>query len=292
MSEPLVSIIIPAYNAEQYLQAAIESALGQSYPNKEIIVVSDGSTDRTVEIANGFGLPVRCIEKENGGVSSARNAGIEGAKGDYVAFLDADDIWRPAKLERQLRKLVGSDDDVSHTAFSVVDEGLVEIEVTSCGSVPVKTEDFFLLGNIVGTPSTVVAKRTLFEEIGGFDQNLSYCADWEMWMRLSTVSSFAYVEEPLVLYRQHEENMSNNAALLESDSMKMFEIAFESEILPEDILQLKRKALAKNYMVLAGTYFHAAQYSDFLRCAFRSVSSDPSQLSYLLSFPGRVLSRK
>jgi len=102
MSAPLITVVIGAYNAERYLGEAIESVLAQTYRNLELIVVDDGSTDRTGEIAASYGDPVRCIRQENGGMAASRNRAIPEARGDYLAFLDADDRFPPEKLEQQL----------------------------------------------------------------------------------------------------------------------------------------------------------------------------------------------
>ena len=102
MSLPLITVIIGAYNAERYLGEAIESVLAQTYRDFELIVVDDGSTDRTGEIADGYGDPVRCLHQENGGMAAARNRAIPEARGDYLAFLDADDRFPPGKLRSQL----------------------------------------------------------------------------------------------------------------------------------------------------------------------------------------------
>jgi glycosyltransferase involved in cell wall biosynthesis len=102
MSPPLITVIIGAFDAERYLGEAIESVLAQTHPNLELIVVDDGSTDRTGEIAASYGDPVRCIRQPNGGMAASRNRAIPEARGDYLAFLDADDRFPPDKLERQL----------------------------------------------------------------------------------------------------------------------------------------------------------------------------------------------
>ena len=102
MSLPLITVIIGAYNAERYLAEAIDSVLAQTHPRLELIVVDDGSTDRTGEIADGYGDPVRCLHQENGGMAAARNRAIPEARGDYLAFLDADDRFPPGKLRSQL----------------------------------------------------------------------------------------------------------------------------------------------------------------------------------------------
>ena len=104
---PTVSVVIPAYNSASYLAEAVESALGQTFKDLEILVVDDGSTDETQELMRRYGPPVRCLSQENTGVATARNRGIDESRGRYVAFLDADDVWQPDKLEKQLAALPG-----------------------------------------------------------------------------------------------------------------------------------------------------------------------------------------
>jgi hypothetical protein len=151
-------------------------------------------------------------------------------------------------------------------------------------------EDLLTLGNLVGTPSTVLCERSLFESAGTFDPSLSQCADWDMWIRLAAQTEFLYLDEPLVTYRRHDSNMSRSASLLESDSLRVLEKGFAMlNIRPP--LKRRRRALARNYMVLAGTYFHAGLYSDFFRCGARSLIMDFRQMTYLLAYPARMLNR-
>jgi hypothetical protein len=152
-------------------------------------------------------------------------------------------------------------------------------------------EDLLRRGNIVGTPSTVICERSLFEEVGGFDPALSQCADWDMWVRLAAVTEFLYIDEPLATYRQHDANMSRSASLLESDSLRVLEKGFAMPGLADSLQAGRRAAFARNYMVLAGTYFHARCYRDFARCAARAVAMDFRQAGYLLTFPLRLVSR-
>src|SRR5262249_5480611 len=152
-------------------------------------------------------------------------------------------------------------------------------------------EDLLLRGNIIGSICTVLCERSLFEAAGGFDPALSQCADWDMWVRLAAHTEFLYLDEPTVTYRQHDSNMSRNAALLERDSLAVLEKGFQTADLADSIKAQQRAAFARNYMVLAGTYFHARRYTDFLRCATRSVLMDERQLAYLAAFPLRVMKR-
>jgi glycosyltransferase involved in cell wall biosynthesis len=116
----LVSVVIPAYNAERWVGAAVRSVLAQTYANFEVLVVDDGSKDGTAVVAEAFGGPVRCIRQKNGGVSRARNHGAAQARGEFLAFLDADDDWLPAKLGTQVRRLLDRPELVASFMDSLV----------------------------------------------------------------------------------------------------------------------------------------------------------------------------
>jgi glycosyltransferase involved in cell wall biosynthesis len=289
-----VSVIIPTYNSAHYLPTTIDSVLAQTVKNIEILVVDDGSTDNTAEVLNGYdGARVRYLPKQNGGVSTARNHGIENAAGKYVAFLDADDIWHPQKLEKQLKALGDRPDcQASYTSLRKVTDDLEPLGVIEVQRNDSLIEDLLLVGNVVGSPSSIICLRRLFEKTGGFDPLLSQCADWDMWIRLAIETDFAQVREPLVDYRIHASNMSKNAALLEKDSVLLMEKTFALPNLPASVKDKKSQALAKHYMVLAGTYFQSGLYADFIRCARVSVGLDFKQINYLVQFPLRLLKNR
>ena len=287
-----VSAIIPTYNSARYLAEAVESALKQTLEEIEVVVVDDGSTDETESLMRGYDLRVRYVRQPNSGVALARNRGIKESRGRYVAFLDADDVWVPHKLERQLAALEKNRGcRACYTAFTVSTSDLLPIGINRSKRRGSALEDLLLIGNIVGTPSTVLCERSLFEEVSGFDESLSQCADWEMWIRLAMQTDFVYLDDPLALYRQHDSNMSRSVALLERDSLRALEKGFEMPGLAASLRARRRAALARNYMVLAGTYFHGRQYKDFARCAARSLSLDIRQASYLMAFPVRLAAR-
>jgi glycosyltransferase involved in cell wall biosynthesis len=225
-------------------------------------------------------------------VSAARNRGIAASRGNYVAFLDADDTWVPNKLERQLRALNENPGyDACYSAFTVGDCDLTPLGVRRSNRRGSVVEDLLANGNVVGTPSTVMCKRSLFDDAGGFDAEMSQCADWDMWVRLASHTDFLYLDESLVTYRQHDANMSLNAPLLERDSVRVLEKGFAVPGLAPSLRARRRAAFARNYMVLAGTYFHARLYRDFVRCAARSISMDLRQAGCLMAFPFRLALR-
>lgn len=218
-----ISVVIPAYNAEPFLKAAIESVLRQSVPPLEVLVVDDGSTDGTASLARSI-EGVRYVHQENRGVSAARNRGIAEASGRFIALLDADDAWREDKLAVQMARL--RDGAFAYSARTETDAHLRPILlVESDRTVPV-LEGLLFYGNVVGTPSSVIAPREALLEAGGFDLKLSMCADWDMWIRLALTLDAVYSPEPLLLYRVHEQSMSFNLSRYESDSDYMMAKAF------------------------------------------------------------------
>lgn len=206
---PKVSAIIPAYNAETFIREAVDSALGQTHPDIEVIVVDDSSTDDTAGVLQSYGERIRVHRQPNGGVAAARNAGARLASGEWVAFLDADDVWLPTKIERQLA--------VSHTPLSYTDRfnfgargDLPEIqsEVT-----PLLFGDVFvpllLRGNFITTSSVMMA-RALFLDLDGFALSPAVCEDWDLWLRAAERHPVSVVTEPLVGYRFTSSSLSTN----------------------------------------------------------------------------------
>lgn len=286
-----VSVIIPTYNSARFLTEAIDSVLAQSLKDFEILVIDDGSTDETETVMQRYGSPVRYIRQENGGVAVARNRGIRESRGRFVAFLDADDTWLPDKLALQIAALRNHPDRrFCYTAFRLVTSDLAPLGVVGSTRQGLALEDLLLRGNVVGSICTVLCERSLFDKTDGFDPALSQCADWDMWVRLAALTEFLYLDQPTVTYRQHGSNMSRNAPLLEYDSLRVLEKGFAMPEVTSSLRAKRRTAFARNYMVLAGTYFHARRYRDFLRCAARSVSMDFRQVGYLAGFPLRRIS--
>jgi len=284
----LVSVVIPAYNAVRYLGAAIESALGQTIRDIEIIVVDDGSNDGTEEAVARYGASVRYLRQSNSGVAVARNHGVERSRSEYVAFLDADDAWLPHKLETQLAAMRAKPmRRACYSTFILADIDLKPIRVHESPRRGALLEDLLLIGNVVGTPTTVVCERALLNASGGFDPALSLCADWEMWIRLSQSSDFAYVKQPLALYRQHSANMSRDLKLYERDAMLVLDKIFSGTRLSEPLKAQRRRSYGHMRTVLAGSYLHAFHLRDFLRCAVSAVVLDWRQLGYFAGFPLR-----
>lgn len=285
---PAISVVIPAYNVERFLKEALGSVLGQSVKPMEVLVIDDGSTDDTGRLAEAMG-GVRCIHQSNTGVSSARNRGIQEAKGHFIAFLDADDAWEVDKIAIQAQDL--REDGFAYSARTETNERLDPLRVVqSDRSVPV-LEGLLFHGNVVGTPSSVIAPRAALLEAGGFDPNLSMCADWDMWIRLATRLSNQYSEKPLVRYRIHGESMSTNVKRYESDSIYMLKKAF-ALALPAGMMVRRNEAESRMWEVLAGCYWDQGAVGDAFRCTLRSIQRRPSRIVRLAtSVPYRGLRR-
>jgi len=225
---PMVSIIIPAFNAMTYLPETLESALSQTYENTEVLVVDDGSTDDVVQYVSGHpDSRVRLLRKANGGLASARNKGLLSAKGDYMAFLDADDLWDATKLERQVRcleaaKRVG----LSHTGIRFIDQIGNEVNKPLGVSGNGDVRDSVVLENPVRCGSTPVVRARCFADVGGFDETLRFAEDWDMWIRIAEKHHFNAISEPLTAYRQHASNMTKSHTVIMPNMLKILDKAF------------------------------------------------------------------
>ncbi len=209
--DSLVSVVIASYNMGQYLAIALQSALEQTYRNIEVIVVDDGSTDDTGAVIKPFldDVRVRYIHQSNAGQARAKNAGIKEARGEFVAFLDADDMWLPAKLERQMplfrSEAIGLVFCRSMEVDTVgADRRLLDFPLYR-GSVSGELLTF----NFIGF-STGVVRRQCFERLGYFREDLGMGIDYELWLRLSAHYRFDFVDAPLVRYRIWPGQMSKN----------------------------------------------------------------------------------
>ena len=202
MSEaPLVSVVIPSYNRLHCLPRAIASVLAQSHPALELIIVDYGSTDGTHDWARTFACPIpftfHPLER-NMGAAAARNRGIELARGTYVAFLDSDDIWHPEKIARQLAAIeaAGPKYGAAYTGIASLTEAGVPCGVsraTEAGDIRLGLVNH----NVVGSTSCALVRRDLLLQVGGFVPNLKSCQDWELWLRLASITRFACVPELL-----------------------------------------------------------------------------------------------
>ncbi len=212
-----ISVIIPTYNSGPWVAEAVASVLGQTRPAFEVLVVDDGSTDDTPERMAAFGPPVRYVRKENGGVSSARNRGMAEATGDAIAFLDADDVWHPRKLELQSRTLD------AHPELGLVGTHLYDWPGThpdpeGLGHQTPETihlDDLIVRNSLV--TSTVLARTPILRAAGDFDLNLRGPEDHDFWIRVAKIARVANLPAALTGYRSATPgSLSKNAERMEA----------------------------------------------------------------------------
>jgi glycosyltransferase involved in cell wall biosynthesis len=221
MTRPTVSVVIPTYNRQNLIKQAIGSVLQQTFPNLELIVIDDASQDNTQEVVESFADPrIHYIcHQQNVGECATRNTGLQVCRGEYVAFLDSDDEWLPHKLETQLQLFDQSPSNVG-AVYSAIN--VVQVDRTFTKSHPGygngDIHGNLLYHNLVGTPSTVIVKRDYLQQGLRFDISLRCCGDWDMWLQLSQLCHFKFCADPLVLYREHDDEnrgSTNSNAIVE-----------------------------------------------------------------------------
>ena len=207
---PSVSVVIPAFNSATYIVETLNSVISQTYPVAEIIVVDDGSTDQTYERVAQFHGLVQYVRQERQGVSRARNVGISLANSEFIAFLDADDLWMPDKLMKQIETLgEESSRECVHTNYA-----LLSMEADHWTESPAKWEPAFrnyfseFIHGRRFRMSSLLASKSCLEDIGGFDEKIpgKYSEDLDLFLKISEKFPIGYVREPIVLYRRHAQS--------------------------------------------------------------------------------------
>lgn len=223
-TEPTVSVVIPAYNAAWCVGRAVDSVLAQDYTDRELIVVNDGSTDDTAQILAAYGDAIQVVTQANGGMSSARNAGISAARGRYLAFLDSDDRWLQGKLARQMT-LMESEPDLAFCAATATFE---DPDGNPAGMWACSRRADAGVGDILahhatvaGGASSVLARRELVQRLGGFDETLFGAEDTDLWVRLAALGRFACIADPLVVVLKRPDSVSRNRARMRAGAIAM-----------------------------------------------------------------------
>ncbi len=209
MSEPSISVIIPVFNRKDLISRALFSVLKQTFPVHEVIVIDDGSSDATGEVVQQQFPGVKWIEQNHQGVSAARNLGIQRAAGDWIALLDSDDAWVPNKLACQIEALKKAPDHpLCHTNEIWIRHG---VRVNPMKKHEKKGGWIFrhCLPRCAISPSASLIKKTLFEEVGYFDETLPVCEDYDLWLRICARYPVLYLDEALTIkYGGHEDQLS------------------------------------------------------------------------------------
>ncbi len=283
---PLISVIIPAYNAENFIDETIDSVLAQTYQDFEIIVVDDGSKDRTVDIVRQRALEdkrIILLRQENQGVAAARNLAIHHAKGVYIAPIDADDIWYPLKLEKQVACMLegGSQVGIVSSWFVFIDEdgelmnGWVANRADGC------VQELLIYHNPI--PASIpLIRRAALEKVGFYNQELKQrnaqgLEDWELGLRIAQHYEFRTVPEILIAYRQVTESMSNDWQQMERSYHLVMDIA--KKLYPEVSAELYRWSLAEMYYYFAGKCQQVGAHRDSLLWMIKACNVDSSLLS-------------
>lgn len=244
---PQVSVIIPVYNGEKTIRETIASVLNQTFTDFELIIINDGSADKTPEILENISdARIKIFSFPNAGLSTSRNRGIDRASGKYIAFIDADDLWKPDKLEAQYQALEANiEAAVAYSWTDYIDEtGQFLRRGPHCnfsGNVYSK----LLLADFIGSGSNPMIRTQVFSEVGKFNESLRYVEDWEMWLRLAARYSFIVVPFVQVFYRKYAYSMSYNVWGMEAASLQILEQAFAEA--PESIQSLKATCLGNRY---------------------------------------------
>ena len=251
---PKVSVVIPTYDRIETLPRSLDSVINQTFPDWELIVVDDGSTDGTDKMILRDYPAVRLHRQENGGVSSARNSGAALASGEWIAFLDSDDAWLPEKLERQLSALANEPElRLSHTDEIWIRNGKRVNQpkgyAKSGGGIYLRCLPLCCI-----CPSSVLLRRDLFDVIGGFDETLAACEDYDLWLRITAREPVHYLDQALVRkYGGHEDQLSTTVWGLDRYRILALEkILSEKILLPEEQLLTKETLIGKLRILVGG----------------------------------------
>lgn len=282
---PRVSVIIPTYNRKDYVQEAIDSVLAQTYTDYEIIVVDDGSTDGTGEALQArYRDRIRYLWQENRGESLARNRAVDLAQGDLVALLDSDDRWMPRKLAAQISRLEMDFKNVLVACQAL----LIDSAGKSLNAPPIGKNlahndlerDSLILRNPL-VCSTVLLRRSYLQRAGGFDPEIKYGEDWDLWLRVSELGRFNFVSEPLALLRQHSNTQSylprpSSIERKFRDHIRILENAFIRRPERSTDVKLRRRSLARPHAEAAFSYYAWGHWLEAMRHLREAVQLDPT----------------
>jgi len=269
----VVSVVIPVRNADRYLEDTLQSVFAQTYPHIQVIAVDDGSQDRSVDILERHSDRLVLIKQKNSGAAAARNRGVRVAKGKWIAFLDADDLWSPDKIQRQL-------DACGRCAWSYTDvifmggvnDGRKDSDLNK--KYQGRVLEMLVCNNFIST-SSVLIHRDVYLDAGGFSETLQSIEDWELWIRLASVHEIAYVDEPLVKYRVHSSSSSRNTRNTLPYHMKVIERAFAENGPAGSLRHLMSSAKARSYSICSQIAEEEGDCSFALRCSVMACRQEP-----------------
>ena len=281
MQDPLVSVIIPAYNSEKFIAETIESALIQSFTDLEVLVVDDGSIDYQKQVIDQFVLKdnrVRYIFQNNQGVSAARNNGYAQSRGQYIAFLDSDDVWFPENLKLKLEKFLTGDFGLVHSDAVLINERSEIIPGSLSGNEGDLLNDLLSWnGTQIPGPSSVLIKRRVIDQVGLFDVKVSTSADRDYFIRVASRFKIGRVDQVTWKYRVHNSNMHKNISVMENDAIYVFRKARTLNLFHTK--SFERKCRSITYLVLAASWAGDGKNKKrALTFIFRAIWSNPSSI--------------
>lgn len=279
-----VSVIIPVYNGERTVRETIESILCQSLSDFELIAIDDGSTDRTVEIISQIKDPrLRVKSYPNAGLAASRNRGIREAKGEYISFIDADDLWTPDKLESQYQALREHPEAaLAYSWTNCIDESGKFLRPGGHKTVNGNVYSHILVNNFIESGSNVLIRRNVLEEVGLFDESLRAAEDRDLWIRLAARYPFVAVPKAQILYRISPTSMSANIIRQAKESTGVIHRAYSQA--PPSLQYLKKHSLANIYKYLTVKALEGEP--DRRRAIFavqlfyQAIANDPSLLQH------------
>lgn len=291
--QPLVSVVIPAYNAERFLARTLASALQQTCQAIEVIVVDDGSKDETRRIAEAIArtdFRVRVISVENGGVASARNIGIQEARAEFIAFLDSDDLWHPSKLERQIGAMSTRDGIAAAGVFSLMRVIDPADQVIGTGCVFTASGYIYtrhLYARPVGNGSSLLVRRQVARDLGGFDPQCEACEDLEFELRIAAKYPLHVIQMFLVAYRVYPGSSSSNGPKMARSLIKL--IGRELEAHPELPAWARRDIWASTLEYAASVLADEGHWPLFVRRCAELLRVDPGRTLHLVA---RMMGRR
>lgn len=279
---PLVSVVIPNHDYGHYVTEALESVLAQTYSPIEVIVVDNGSSDDSLERLGPYAGRCRVVAQSDLGQSGSRNRGILEATGEWVAFLDADDVWLPTKVAEQVALATKGGAEIGLVYCSVLE---VDAELRPGRVLPARHRGR-LLDDLVAHPgdaivqggeSTAMVRRLVLADVGIFDPALSIAAGWDLWRRIATSYAIDFVEEPLVLYRQHGDNLHGRLPTYERDVRYATDRMFADRRTGD--LRRRRRAFGAGLdLMLAKAWFRAGNRRRAAFLALRAMLRRPALL--------------
>ncbi len=232
VESPAVSVVLPTFNQAGFLSAALEGVTRQTFTDLEVILIDDGSTDATDEVVERWRVRfegrLHLIRQSNAGLAAARNAGVSGARGRFMAFLDSDDVWLPRYLERMVGVAEHSEATVVYCGTQMMDESGNDLPQVTDRVVPDRQTYKTLLRTNFLVPSAVLADRTKLPTPGPFDPVFRLCEDWELWLRMTREGAkFTGIPELLVRYRIHQGSLSSDVAGGEAAALAIMDKHFD-----------------------------------------------------------------